>query len=87
MKFKVKDLQLVKQGKNKIALAEQEMPVLAIIKRDFEKKQPFKDVNIACCLHVTKETAVLMRALNPVGPTCLWQALTLFPPKTMQPRL
>ncbi|MEK7618362.1 MAG: adenosylhomocysteinase [Patescibacteria group bacterium] len=63
MKFKVKDIKLAKQGKMKIAFAEKEMPVLNIIARDFKKRQPFAGVNIACCLHVTKETAVLMKLL------------------------
>ena len=63
MKFKVKDIALAKQGKMKIALAEKEMPVLNIIRQDFIKRQPFKDVRIAACLHVTKETAVLIRTL------------------------
>lgn len=48
----------------KIALAEKEMPVLQIISKEFEKNQPFKGVTIAACLHVTKETAVLMKALS-----------------------
>jgi adenosylhomocysteinase len=60
---KVKDLSLAKQGKNKIALAEKEMPVLEILKKDFAKRKPFQNVKIACCLHVTKETAVLMKVL------------------------
>ncbi len=62
-KFKVKDIQLAAAGKNKIALAEKEMPVLKIISEDFKKRQPFKDLTIAACLHVTKETAVLVKAL------------------------
>ncbi len=64
MKFKVKDEKLAKAGKMKIALAEKEMPVLQIIAKEFEKNQPFKGVTIAACLHVTKETAVLMKALS-----------------------
>ena len=43
------------------------MPVLEIIKKDFQKRRPFENVNIACCLHVTKETAVLMRVLAAGG--------------------
>jgi adenosylhomocysteinase len=68
-KFKVKDQSLAKQGKMKIALAEKEMPVLEIIKNSFKKEQPFKDLTIAACLHVTKETAVLMKVLKAGGAT------------------
>lgn len=67
MNHKVKDIALARQGKLKIALAEKEMPVLGIITRDFAKQQPFVNINIACCLHVTKETAVLMKALAAGG--------------------
>lgn len=67
MKFKVKDINLAKAGKMKIALAEKEMPVLEILKKDFEKRRPFEGVRIAACLHVTKETAVLIRVLAAGG--------------------
>ena len=67
MKYRVKDIKLVKQGKNKIALAEKEMPVMRQIIADFGKHRPFKDLIIAACLHVTKETAVLMKALAAGG--------------------
>lgn len=60
---KVKDLRLAKAGKNKIAMAEREMPVLKIIVGEFAKNQPFKNLTVAACLHVTKETAVLVKAL------------------------
>ncbi len=73
MNYKVKDIKLAKQGKLKIALAEKEMPVLRQIMEDFsarggsasggKKTRPFKDVKVAACLHVTKETAVLMKVL------------------------
>ncbi len=46
-----------------IALAEQEMPVLRQLASEFKKDQPFKNLTIAACLHVTKETAVLVKAL------------------------
>jgi adenosylhomocysteinase len=67
MKYKVKDINLAKQGKNKIAMAEAEMPVMGIVQSEFKKRLPFKDLTIACCLHVTKETAVLMKALKAGG--------------------
>jgi adenosylhomocysteinase len=64
---KVKDIKLAKQGYINIGLAEREMPVLRIIAADFKKRKPFKGLTIAACLHVTKETAVLMKALADGG--------------------
>jgi len=64
---KVKDIKLAKQGKINIEMAEAQMPVLRIIKADFKKRQPFKNITVACCLHVTKETAVLALALKAGG--------------------
>src|SRR3990170_1827387 len=63
MEFKVKDVSLAEQGDLLIDWASMHMPVLNQIKRRFEKKKPLKDVSIGACLHVTKETAVLMRTL------------------------
>ena len=65
--YAVKDLHLVDEGKNLIHWAEEHMPVLMRIKNEFEQKQPLKDVVCGCCLHVTKETAVLMRTLKAGG--------------------
>ncbi len=59
----VKDLGLAPQGKLKIEWAEEHMPVLAKIKGDFEKDKPLEDVRVGFALHVTKETAVLVRTL------------------------
>jgi adenosylhomocysteinase len=64
---KVKDIKLAAQGKLKISWAEGEMPVLNIIKKEWAKSKPFKGVTVAACLHVTKETAVLMKALTAGG--------------------
>jgi adenosylhomocysteinase len=67
MKFKVKDIGLAKQGRNQIDLAESQMPVLMKIKAKFEKEKPFAGKTIAACLHITKETAVLLKALQAGG--------------------
>ena len=63
MEFKVKDVSLAEQGDLLIDWASMHMPVLNQIKRRFEKEKPLKDVSLGACLHVTKETAVLMRTL------------------------
>lgn len=67
MKYKVKDIKLAKQGQQKLAWAEQEMPVLMQIRKEFEKTKPFKGLSLGVCLHVTKETGVLARTLKAGG--------------------
>jgi len=64
---KVKDMKLAKEGDPKIRWSEDHMPVLMNIKERFEKEKPLKGFNIACCLHVTKETAILMKTLKAGG--------------------
>jgi len=66
-KYAIKDPKLVDKGKNLIHWAEDHMPVLMRIKKEFEKKKPLKELTLGCCLHVTKETAVLMRTLKAGG--------------------
>ncbi|MBM3309354.1 MAG: adenosylhomocysteinase [Candidatus Altiarchaeales archaeon] len=60
---KVKDIKLAEQGRLKIEWAESHMPVLMRIKQDFSKSKPLKGVTVGFALHVTKETAVLVRTL------------------------
>lgn len=60
---KVKDPSLSSQGKLNIQWAESHMPVLMSIKQRFTKEQPLKGWRIGICLHVTKETAALVRTL------------------------
>jgi len=64
---KVKDPKLAAEGRQKIEWAESRMPVLMKIREQFAKEKPLKGVTIAACLHVTKETAVLMRTLRDGG--------------------
>jgi len=61
--FKVKDLALASQGTLLIEWAESRMPVLMGIRKDFEKDKPLKGLQIGACLHVTKETGVLVKTL------------------------
>jgi adenosylhomocysteinase len=63
----VKDLGLAKQGRQRIDWAAAHMPVLALIRREFEQTKPLKGITIGACLHVTKETAVLMETLKAGG--------------------
>jgi len=59
----VKDLALADRGKAKILWADRSMPVLRTIRERFEREKPLKGVRVAACLHVTTETANLMRTL------------------------
>jgi adenosylhomocysteinase len=63
----VKDFQLADLGKKRIDWANQSMKVLQIIRKEFIKNQPLKDIRIAACLHVTAETANLMITLRDGG--------------------
>jgi adenosylhomocysteinase len=65
--YDVKDLGLAESGQRRIEWAEQEMPVLRLIRERFEKEKPLANVRIAACLHVTTETANLMRTLKAGG--------------------
>lgn len=67
MEYDVKELKLAAEGKLRTEWAAQDMPVLAQIRRRFEREKPLKGVRIAACLHVTTETANLMRALKAGG--------------------
>ena len=66
-RFDVRDLNLAADGVNKIAWADRQMPVLAAIRERFESEQPLSGYRIAACLHVTSETANLMRTLKAGG--------------------
>ncbi|RLG76901.1 MAG: adenosylhomocysteinase [Thermoprotei archaeon] len=73
MEFKVKDVGLAKDGWVQIEWAERHMPVLMKIRREFEKDKPLESVRVAAVLHVTKETAALVRTLK-AGGAEIWLA-------------
>ncbi len=63
----VKDIAFAEHGKRKIEWANQQMPVLQLIRKRFIKEQPLKGVRVSACLHVTSETANLAIALRDGG--------------------
>ena len=67
VEFDVKDPSLAEGGRRRIQWAEQEMPVLRHIQERFSKEQPLKGTKVSACLHVTTETANLMRTLQSGG--------------------
>jgi len=67
MKFNIKDIKLALEGNKKIYWAESKMPVLRLIRQRFKKEKPLRNYRIGCCLHVTTETANLVRTLKAGG--------------------
>lgn len=67
MNYDIKDINLAAQGLLRIEWAHQSMPVLEIIRKRFAKEKPLKGVRLAACLHVTTETASLVRTLKAGG--------------------
>jgi len=65
--FDIKDSAQAEGGRRRIQWAEREMPVLRSIRERFKKEQPLKGIRISACLHVTTETANLMRTLQAGG--------------------
>ena len=63
----VKDLSLAPEGVRRIQWADRQMPVLAAIRERFEAEQPIAGYRVSACLHVTTETANLMRTLKAGG--------------------
>lgn len=67
MNYHVKDLSLAEKGKLRIGWAEKDMPVLRMIRKRFTREKPLQGVKIGACLHVTTETACLVRTLRDGG--------------------
>jgi len=65
--YAVKDINLASEGQRKIEWAESHMPVLVRIRERFQKERPLTNTKVSACLHVTKETAVLVRTLSAGG--------------------
>lgn len=67
MDYDIKDINLADKGMLRIEWAEQNMPVLRLIRKRFKKERPLKGVRLSACLHVTTETACLAQALKEGG--------------------
>lgn len=70
--YKIKDIALAKEGKMRIEWAESRMPVMMSLIEKYKETKPLKGQRIAGCLHVTKETAVLVKALRAAGAEISW---------------
>lgn len=67
MNYDIKDIELADAGRDRILWADRDMPVLASIRERFAAERPLEGVRIGACLHVTTETANLMRTLKAGG--------------------
>jgi adenosylhomocysteinase len=67
MKHDIADFSLASEGKRRILWADNDMPVLAAIRRRFAKSKPLAGCNVSACLHITAETANLARTLKAGG--------------------
>jgi adenosylhomocysteinase len=72
MNFKVADPKLADAGRLRIEWAESRMPVLMALRNKYSQSKPLAGMRIAGCLHVTKETAVLVRTLRAAGAEVSW---------------
>jgi len=70
--YKVRDISLAAEGRMKIEWAESRMPVLMALREKYSRTKPLKGYKIAGCLHVTKETAVLIETLKAAGAKVSW---------------
>ncbi len=67
MNYDIKDIKLAGKGALRIEWAAKNMPVLGLIRERFSREKPLRGLKIACCLHVTTETAVLADVLKSAG--------------------
>src|SRR5512136_2202228 len=72
MNSKVSNLKLADAGRLRIEWAESRMPVLMALRNKYSQTKPLQGMRIAGCLHVTKETAVLVRTLRAAGAEVSW---------------
>ncbi|MCB0272132.1 MAG: adenosylhomocysteinase [Bdellovibrionales bacterium] len=70
--YQVKDINLAPKGRQMIDWAESRMPVLMHLRETYKDSKPFKGAKIAGCIHITKETAVLVETLQACGAEVFW---------------
>ncbi len=78
MPFKVKDIGQAEWGHREIAIAEHEMPGLMAIKRKYQDQQPLQGARIVGSLHMTIQTAVLIKVLVALGAEVRWSSCNIF---------
>lgn len=76
--YKVADISLADWGRKEIELAENEMPGLMALRKEFGDSKPLKGAKIAGCLHMTIQTAVLIETLTALGAEVQWSSCNIF---------
>jgi adenosylhomocysteinase len=76
--YVVKDLSLADWGRKEISMAEDEMPGLMAVRREYGPSQPLKGARVAGCLHMTIQTAVLIETLEALGADVRWSSCNIF---------
>ena len=76
--YKVKDISLAEWGRKEIKLAEEEMPGLMALRKEYGAAKPLKGARIAGCLHMTIQTAVLIETLKELGAEVTWSSCNIF---------
>ncbi len=78
LEFKVADLKLAEWGRKELVLAEQEMPGLMALRKQYAGQHPLKGQRITGSLHMTIQTAVLAETLRAVGAEVRWASCNIF---------
>lgn len=76
--YKIADINLADWGHKEIAIAETEMPGLMALQREFKDKKPLKGARIAGCLHMTIQTAMLIKTLIALGAEVRWSSCNIY---------
>ena len=76
--YRVKDIGLAELGRQRIRMAEDEMPGLMEIRRRYSETKPLQGVRVTGSLHMTKETAVLIETLDALGASVRWASCNIF---------
>jgi hypothetical protein len=84
--YKVKDMTLAAFGHKEIELAEKEMPGLMALRQKYGKDKPLKGARIMGSLHMTIQTAVLIKTLRELGADIRWASCNFVPPRITRPR-
>lgn len=76
--YKVANLRLAEQGRQEIQVAEMDMPGLMALRAEYASQKPLAGARIAGCLHMTRETAVLIETLQILGAEVRWSSCNIY---------
>src|SRR6187200_2375418 len=76
--YRVADIGLADWGRKEISIAEEEMPGLMALRKEYGAKKPLKGARVAGCLHMTIQTAVLIETLRELGAEVTWTSCNIY---------